>query len=145
MRRLRTAAGDRTETPNEEDDMGDVERLHDVVARDSLLLTPEETATVLRVGRTTVYALMKAGELRPVHIGRSTRISRAELERFVARLDAAPPSVARRPPARGGPRRIRAACSSSARPRRTSRESTDDLPVSEPSETLSLRATRTKG
>ncbi|MCU1482170.1 MAG: binding domain protein excisionase family [Subtercola sp.] len=82
--------------------MGDVERLHGVVANDSLLLTPEEAATVLRVGRTTVYALMKAGDLRPVHIGRSTRLSRAELERFVGRLDAPPPSVPRRSPARRG-------------------------------------------
>jgi hypothetical protein len=28
-----------------------------------------KAAEVLRVGRTTIYALMKAGELRPVHIG----------------------------------------------------------------------------
>jgi excisionase family DNA binding protein len=80
--------------------MGEGERLHDVVVRDSLLLTPEEAAKVLRVGRTTVYALMKAGDLRPVHIGRSCRISHAELERFVSRLDAPPPSVPHRSPAR---------------------------------------------
>jgi excisionase family DNA binding protein len=80
--------------------MGDVEQLYDVVARDSLLLTPEEAARVLRIGRTTVYALMKAGELRPVHIGRSCRISRAELERFVGRLDKSPPFIPRRSPAR---------------------------------------------
>ena len=80
--------------------MGDVERLHDSVARELLLLTPEEAARLLSVGRTTVYALMKAGDLRPVHIGRSCRISHAELERFVGRLDAPPPSVPRRSPAR---------------------------------------------
>jgi hypothetical protein len=34
-----------------------------------------------------VYALIKEGRLRPVHIARSCRISRAELDRFVARLD----------------------------------------------------------
>jgi len=61
-----------------------------------LLLTPEEAARVLRVGRTTVYALMKAGELRPVHIGRSCRLPRAELERYVARLQPPPPRVQRR-------------------------------------------------
>ena len=43
-------------------------------------------ATVLRIGRTTLYALMKAGDLRPVHIGRSRRITRAELARYVTRL-----------------------------------------------------------
>src|SRR4051812_45552262 len=81
-------------------EMGNGERLHDLLAREALLLTPEEAAKLLRVGRTTVYALMKAGELRPVHIGRSCRISHAELERFVSRLDAPPPSVPRRSPAR---------------------------------------------
>ena len=67
--------------------MGDPQPLRDVLAAEALLLTPEEAAHVLRVGRTTVYALMKAGELRPVHIGRSCRLSRAELERYVRRLE----------------------------------------------------------
>ncbi len=68
--------------------MGDTQRPREPVASDPLLLTPEEAATVLRLGRTTVYALMKAGELRAVHIGRSCRLSRAELERYVRRLEA---------------------------------------------------------
>jgi excisionase family DNA binding protein len=80
--------------------MGDVERLHDMLTSHALLLTPEEAATLLRVGRTTVYALMKTGELHPVHIGRSCRISRAELERYVDRLDAPPPDVPPRSRAR---------------------------------------------
>jgi excisionase family DNA binding protein len=80
--------------------MGDVERLQDVVGRDSLLLTPEEAAQVLRVGRTTIYALIKEGQLRPIHIGRSCRISHAELVRFIGRLDAPPPSGPRHSPAR---------------------------------------------
>ena len=74
--------------------MGDPERLQDVLASNPLLLTPKEAATVLRIGRTTIYALMKAGELRSVHIGRSCRLPRAELERYVRYLetstDAAP-------------------------------------------------------
>jgi excisionase family DNA binding protein len=70
--------------------MGDPQPLPDVVATDRLLLTPEEAAKVLCVGRTTVYALMKCGELRPVHIGRSCRISRAEVDRYVRRLEAPP-------------------------------------------------------
>ena len=67
--------------------MSDPQRLRDVLAADALLVTPEEAATVLRVGRTTVYALMKSGQLRSIHIGRSCRLSRAELERYVDRLD----------------------------------------------------------
>jgi excisionase family DNA binding protein len=57
------------------------------LSSDQLLFTTEEAAEVLRVGRTTVYALIKSGELRPVHIGRACRISRGELDRYVARLD----------------------------------------------------------
>ncbi|CCG02025.1 putative excisionase (fragment) [Blastococcus saxobsidens DD2] len=68
--------------------MGDPQPLREVSVVDRLLLTPEEAAEVLRVGRTTVYALMKSGELRPVHIGRSCRISQAELDRYVRRLEA---------------------------------------------------------
>ena len=70
--------------------MGDPQPLRDDLAADRLLLTPEEAAEVLRVGRTTVYALMKSGELRPVHIGRSCRISQAELDRYVRRLEGSP-------------------------------------------------------
>ena len=69
--------------------MGDPQPLRDVATADRLLLTPEEAAKVLRIGRTTVYALMKSGDLRPVHIGRSCRISQSELDRYVRRLEAA--------------------------------------------------------
>jgi len=79
------------------DEMGDPQPPHDVLTVDALLLTPEEAATALRVGRTTVYALMKAGELRAIHIGRSCRLSRAELERYVQRLETPPPLPSRRP------------------------------------------------
>ena len=67
--------------------MGDPEPLQDPLAGSPLLLTPEEAATALRIGRTTVYALMRAGDLRPVHIGRSCRLPRAELERYVHCLE----------------------------------------------------------
>ena len=77
--------------------MADPQLHGDVLAAEPLLLTPEEAAKVLRVGRTTVYALMKAGDLHPVHIGRSCRISRAELERYVRRLDGPQPSALPRP------------------------------------------------
>jgi excisionase family DNA binding protein len=77
--------------------MVNAQRTRELVSSDQLLLTPEEAARVLRVGRTTIYALMKAGDLLSVHIGRSCRISRAELERYVRGLESPPPSVSSRP------------------------------------------------
>jgi excisionase family DNA binding protein len=79
--------------------VGELKPLRDGQATDALLMTPEEAANVLRVGRTTIYALIKAGELRPVHIGRSCRLSRAELQRYVRRLET-PEPVPPRSPAR---------------------------------------------
>ena len=72
--------------------MKDPQLLRDVLAEAPLLLTPEEAARALRIGRTSIYALMKAGELRPVRIGRSCRLSPAELERYVHRLEGQKPS-----------------------------------------------------
>src|SRR4051794_24705779 len=46
---------------------------------------------------------MKAGELQPVHIGRSCRLSRAELERYVRRLEAPEPVPPRRRPRKATP------------------------------------------
>ncbi|CCH88565.1 DNA binding excisionase [Modestobacter italicus] len=66
--------------------MADPQVLRDVLSDDALLVTPEEAAALLRVGRTTVYALMKAGDLRPVHIGRSCRLPRSELNRYIDSL-----------------------------------------------------------
>jgi excisionase family DNA binding protein len=55
-----------------------------------LLYRVEEAAQLLRLGRTTIYALIQDGTLRAVHIRRSCRITRAELERFTRRLDTPP-------------------------------------------------------
>jgi excisionase family DNA binding protein len=51
-----------------------------------LLLTPEEAAQVLRVGRSKVYDLIRTGTLRSVKIGGSRRISISALAEFVADL-----------------------------------------------------------
>ena len=74
--------------------MTTADELRSGAPNEALLLTPEEAARLLRVGRTTVYALMKTGDLRPVHIGRSCRLARTELERYVNRLQASGPTAA---------------------------------------------------
>jgi excisionase family DNA binding protein len=53
----------------------------------TLMLTPEEAALALRVGRSKVYELMRAGVLRSVKIGGSRRISVTALAEFVAALE----------------------------------------------------------
>ena len=56
------------------------------------LLRPNEVARQLGLGRSKIYQLMQAGELRPVHIGRAVRIPAAEVAAYVARLQAEAPS-----------------------------------------------------
>jgi len=48
-----------------------------------LLLRVTEVALVLGIGRTKVFALLAAGELPAVRLGRSVRIPREALERWV--------------------------------------------------------------
>jgi excisionase family DNA binding protein len=50
-----------------------------------LLLRPMEVAGALGVGRSTVYELMRTGELPIIHIGRSVRIPLRALEAWVER------------------------------------------------------------
>jgi excisionase family DNA binding protein len=51
-----------------------------------LLLTVEEAAEQLRLGRSTVFDLIRSGELRSVKIGRSRRIPLDALREFARRL-----------------------------------------------------------
>jgi excisionase family DNA binding protein len=44
-----------------------------VITGDQLLVTPEEAARRLSVGRTTIYELMASGELQSVNIARPSR------------------------------------------------------------------------
>lgn len=48
-----------------------------------VLLRPEAAAEVLGVSRTVVYELLRRQELDSIQIGRSRRIPREALERFV--------------------------------------------------------------
>ena len=53
--------------------------------RDGLLLRIPEAAERLRLGRSTVYELIAAQEIRTIHVGRAVRIPAAELVAFVER------------------------------------------------------------
>lgn len=52
-----------------------------------LLLSPDEAAAILCVSRATLYRILEFGQLRAVHVGRSRRIRRRDLEDFVDRLE----------------------------------------------------------
>jgi excisionase family DNA binding protein len=52
---------------------------------DRLLLTVEDAAVQLSVSSRTVWRLIGLGELETVRIGKSVRVTRASLERFVAK------------------------------------------------------------
>jgi excisionase family DNA binding protein len=57
-----------------------------LITDDQLLVTPEEAARRLSVGRTTIYELMSSGELQSVNIGRCRRVPVSSLSSFVNRL-----------------------------------------------------------
>jgi len=51
-----------------------------------LLLTVEEAAERLGIGRTLAYALVKSGDLESVRIGRLRRVPFDSLDQFLCRL-----------------------------------------------------------
>ncbi len=57
------------------------------MAIEPALLDAEEAARYLGIGRSKVYGLLQAGQLRGVKVGRARRFSRTELDRFVERLE----------------------------------------------------------
>lgn len=61
-----------------------------VTMDDRLLLTIAEAAALLRIGRSTMYAMAAAGEIPTVRIGRAVRVPRAALEAWVEARTAAP-------------------------------------------------------
>jgi len=50
------------------------------------LLTPEQAATRLGIGRTKTFELIKRGDLASVKVGRARRVPTEALDEFVAEL-----------------------------------------------------------
>jgi excisionase family DNA binding protein len=55
---------------------------------ETLLLTAEEAAAELRIGRSRMFDLIREGAIKSVKIGTSRRITRAALTTYVATLEA---------------------------------------------------------
>ncbi len=49
---------------------------------------PEEVASLLGIGRSTIYRLMTSGSLESVKVGGSRRITVEQLDRYLATLEA---------------------------------------------------------
>lgn len=60
--------------------------MHEETAMEKLLLSPEEAAEMLGVGRSRVYDLMRKRELLSVRIGKSRRVPVAALQEYVKGL-----------------------------------------------------------
>jgi excisionase family DNA binding protein len=54
--------------------------------REPLLLTVDEVAKMLRIGRTIAYQLMQKGEIHSVKIGRNRRVVACSIRDYVMRL-----------------------------------------------------------
>jgi excisionase family DNA binding protein len=52
----------------------------------SLMLTPEEAAAELRIGRSRMYDLIRRGEVVSVRVGGSRRVIRESLQAYVDKL-----------------------------------------------------------
>jgi len=57
----------------------------DLRSRPKMLLSVDEAATALSIGRTFVYQLLMRGEIVSIKIGRRRRIPVSALQEFVAR------------------------------------------------------------
>ena len=51
-----------------------------------VLLTPEQAADAIGIGRTTLYALIKSGDLQSIKVGRLRRVPEAAVNRYIERL-----------------------------------------------------------
>lgn len=59
--------------------------MREVFGPPRLLLTVDEAAASLGLSRSSVYALIRADEIRVIHSGRAVRIPVVELEAWIAR------------------------------------------------------------
>lgn len=55
----------------------------DTTVQPQLLLTVEEAAEVLRIGRTTMFELIRTGQVATVPIGRLRRVPVGALQQFI--------------------------------------------------------------
>lgn len=68
------------------DDLHDGSNASDPLPNAKVLVSVEEAATLLSLGRTVVYRLVTRNELRSVKVGRTRRVVVSSLQEYVDRL-----------------------------------------------------------
>ena len=64
--------------------------VNDAERTSARLLHVEEAAKLLSIGRTKAYELIANGRLHAIHLGRATRISSREVDRFIRSVNRQP-------------------------------------------------------
>ncbi|TQM06442.1 helix-turn-helix domain-containing protein [Pseudonocardia kunmingensis] len=59
-----------------------------------LYTVPEVRDGILRVSHSTLYRIIRSGQLKPIKIGRTTRFRESEVKRYLDSLEAKPLSEA---------------------------------------------------
>lgn len=82
------------------------------------LLTPDQVCALLKMKRTWFYAQVARGVIRPIKLGRSTRVRRRDLEAYLCGLErpATTPAPAARPAAPASAQEPSAAVGASKEP-----------------------------
>jgi excisionase family DNA binding protein len=78
--------------------MHDFNTTHDA---EPLLVSPRQALRLLDISNSSLYGLLRSGQLRSLHVGRSRRIPLEAIKEFVAKRLAANPAN----PRRGRPRK----------------------------------------
>jgi excisionase family DNA binding protein len=60
------------------------------MADEHVVLTVEETARMLRIGRSAAYAAVHAGEIPAIRVGRKLRVPRRALEEMLSNGNGSP-------------------------------------------------------
>ena len=76
----------RTDEPTEETPAQEHRAQETVAPVPALLVSPDDAARLLAIGRTALYALLGSGDLPSVQIGRRRRVRVSDLEAFVEHL-----------------------------------------------------------
>jgi excisionase family DNA binding protein len=63
------------------------------ISGSDLLFSLDQTAEVLRIGRTKMFEILASGELPTRYLGRRRVVLRADLEAYVAALPTTPPTT----------------------------------------------------